>query len=36
MRTVVGAGEADPELAALRLDFTATLEEMREVMSADC
>jgi hypothetical protein len=29
-----GRYEADPELAALRLDFTATLGEMLEVMSA--
>jgi hypothetical protein len=30
----LAAYEADPELAALRLDFTATLGEMLEVMSA--
>ena len=31
---MLAAYEADPELAALRLDFTATLGEMLEVMSA--
>jgi Tetracyclin repressor-like, C-terminal domain len=32
--TMLAAYEGDPELAALRLDFTATLGEMLEVMSA--
>ncbi len=31
---MLAAYQADPELAALRLDFTATLGEMLEVMSA--
>jgi hypothetical protein len=31
---MLAAYEADPELAALRLDFRATLGEMLEVMSA--
>jgi RimJ/RimL family protein N-acetyltransferase len=31
---LLGAYEADPELAAMRLDFTATIREVIEVMSA--
>jgi len=31
---MLAAYEADPELAALRLDFTETLREVLEVMSA--
>lgn len=31
---MLAAYEADPELAAMRLDFTATLREVLEVMSA--
>jgi hypothetical protein len=31
---MLAAYEADPDLAALRLDFTATLGEMLEVVSA--
>jgi tetracycline repressor-like protein len=31
---MLAAYDADPELAALRLDFTETLREVLEVMSA--
>ena len=31
---MLAAYEADPELAAMRLDFTATIREVLEVMSA--
>jgi hypothetical protein len=31
---MLAAYEADPELAVLRLDFTETLREVLEVMSA--
>jgi Tetracyclin repressor-like, C-terminal domain len=31
---MLAAYEADPELAAMRLDFTATMREVIEVMSA--
>ena len=31
---MLAAYEADPELAAMRLDFTATIREVVEVMSA--
>jgi hypothetical protein len=31
---MLAAYEADPELAAMRLEFTATMREVLEVMSA--